>query len=36
MLIHVNPEHDDDEALLAFARPHFAATEVGVDGLEVA
>jgi ribonuclease BN (tRNA processing enzyme) len=35
ILIHVNPELDDDEALLAFARPHFAATEVGVDGRSV-
>ena len=35
VLIHVNPEHDDEDALLAFARPHFAATDVGFDGQEI-
>lgn len=35
VLIHVNPRDDDEEALLSHARPHFAAAEVGVDGLEL-
>lgn len=35
VLIHVHPDLEDDEALLSFARPHFAETVVGVDGLEV-
>jgi ribonuclease BN (tRNA processing enzyme) len=35
VLIHVNPELDDDEALLAFARPRFAASEVATDRLTV-
>jgi ribonuclease Z len=35
VLIHVNPEHDDDEALLTAARARFSATDVGVDGFEV-
>jgi ribonuclease BN (tRNA processing enzyme) len=35
VLVHVDPEHDDDDALLEFARPHFAATEVAADGMEV-
>jgi len=35
VLIHVNPDGDDDEALLSFARPHFEATVVGTDGLEL-
>jgi ribonuclease BN (tRNA processing enzyme) len=34
LLIHINPELADDDALLAFARNRFAAAEVGVDGLE--
>jgi ribonuclease BN (tRNA processing enzyme) len=33
VLIHVNPEHDDEDALLAHARPIFPATEVARDGL---
>jgi ribonuclease BN (tRNA processing enzyme) len=32
VLIHVNPMSDDEAELLRFARPHFAATEVGRDG----
>ena len=32
VLVHVNPELDDEEALLEHARPHFAATDVGRDG----
>jgi ribonuclease Z len=35
VLIHVNPELGDDEELVGFARPHFEATVVGVDGLEL-
>ena len=35
VLIHVNPDGGDDEALLSFARPHFEATVVGTDGLEL-
>jgi ribonuclease BN (tRNA processing enzyme) len=35
VLIHVNPQHDDDDALLAAARLHFRATDVAVDGMEV-
>jgi len=35
VLIHVNPDGGDDEELLAFARPHFEATVVGTDGLEL-
>ena len=35
VLIHIHPDQRDDEALLSFARPHFAETVVGVDGLEV-
>ncbi len=35
VLIHVNPELDDEEALLRYAREHFAATEVGRDGAVV-
>ena len=35
VLIHVNPDLGDDEALLSFARPHFEATVVGADGLEL-
>jgi hypothetical protein len=31
--MHVNPERDDEDALLAYARPAFAATEVARDGL---
>ena len=33
VLMHVNPEGGDDEDLVAFARGHFAASEVGRDGL---
>jgi ribonuclease BN (tRNA processing enzyme) len=33
VLMHVNPERDDEDALLAYARPAFAATEVARDGL---
>jgi ribonuclease BN (tRNA processing enzyme) len=32
VLIHVNPEADDEEALVAAARPRFTATEVARDG----
>jgi ribonuclease BN (tRNA processing enzyme) len=32
VLVHLHPEQDDEE-LLRFARPHFAATEAGRDGL---
>jgi len=35
VLIHVNPAGGDDRALLAFATPHFDATVVGTDGLEL-
>jgi ribonuclease BN (tRNA processing enzyme) len=35
VLVHVNPELRDEDELLRFARPHFAATEVGRDGLEL-
>ena len=35
VLVHVNPLAGDDETLLAHARPHFEATDVGVDGLEL-
>jgi ribonuclease BN (tRNA processing enzyme) len=35
VLIHLNPLDADDDALLAFARSNFAATEVGRDGLEL-
>jgi ribonuclease BN (tRNA processing enzyme) len=35
VLVHVHPQLEDDGALLAFARPHFAETVVGVDGLEI-
>jgi ribonuclease Z len=35
VLIHIHPDLHDDEALLSFARTHFAETVVGVDGLEV-
>jgi ribonuclease BN (tRNA processing enzyme) len=35
LLIHVNPLADDEEALLAHARPAFAATEVAHDGLTI-
>ena len=35
VLIHVNPERDDEDALLAYARPAFDATEVARDGLVV-
>jgi ribonuclease BN (tRNA processing enzyme) len=31
LLIHVNPERDDDEALVASARRYFAASEVATD-----
>ena len=34
VLMHVNPELADDAELLRHARPHFAATEVGRDGLQ--
>jgi ribonuclease BN (tRNA processing enzyme) len=36
VLIHINPELDDDERLLAPARARFAATEVGRDGWSLA
>jgi ribonuclease BN (tRNA processing enzyme) len=36
VLVHVNPEQPDEEALLRFARGHFAATEVARDGLVIA
>jgi ribonuclease BN (tRNA processing enzyme) len=32
LLLHVNPELDDEEPLLRYARPAFAATELGRDG----
>ena len=32
VLIHVDPELEDDEVLLQHARAHFASTEVGCDG----
>jgi ribonuclease BN (tRNA processing enzyme) len=35
VLIHVNPLDDDEAELLRFARPHFAATEVGRDGVSI-
>jgi ribonuclease Z len=35
VLIHVNPEHDDEDSLLAFAHPCFPATAVGFDGMEL-
>jgi ribonuclease BN (tRNA processing enzyme) len=35
VLIHVNPLHDDEAELLRFARLHFAATEVGRDGVSL-
>jgi ribonuclease BN (tRNA processing enzyme) len=35
VLIHVNPERDDEDALLGYARPAFGATEVARDGLVV-
>jgi ribonuclease BN (tRNA processing enzyme) len=35
VLIHIDPEHDDDDALLDSARPHFASTEVAVDRMEI-
>ena len=35
VLIHVNPLEADEDVLLGFARKHFAATEVGRDGLEL-
>ncbi len=35
LLIHVNPEHDDEGPLLSHARPAFGATEVARDGLAV-
>jgi ribonuclease BN (tRNA processing enzyme) len=35
VLVHVNPELRDEEELLRFARPHFPATVVGRDGLEL-
>lgn len=36
ILIHLHPKLVDESALLALARPHFAATEVGRDGLVIA
>lgn len=36
ILIHLHPKLADDSELLELARPHFAATEVGRDGLEIA
>jgi ribonuclease BN (tRNA processing enzyme) len=36
LLVHVNPDSDEDEALLKFARPHFRAAEVASDGLVLA
>ena len=36
VLVHVHPRLRDDEELLAFARPSFAAVEAGRDGLELA
>jgi ribonuclease BN (tRNA processing enzyme) len=36
LLIHINPRPDDDDGLLEFALPYFAATEVARDGLVVA
>jgi ribonuclease BN (tRNA processing enzyme) len=35
VLVHVNPVTGDEAALLAGARPHFAETVVGTDGLEL-
>jgi ribonuclease BN (tRNA processing enzyme) len=35
LLIHVNPERDDEDALLGYARAAFEATEVARDGLVV-
>jgi ribonuclease BN (tRNA processing enzyme) len=35
VLIHVNPGQAPDEDLAAFARPHFARTDVGSDGFEL-
>ena len=35
VLIHVNPALDDEERMLAYARPAFAATEVARDGIAV-
>jgi ribonuclease BN (tRNA processing enzyme) len=35
VLVHINPEGCDDDELAASARAHFAASEVGLDGLVV-
>jgi ribonuclease BN (tRNA processing enzyme) len=35
VLIHLNPLEAREDDLLAYARPHFPATEVGRDGLEL-
>jgi ribonuclease BN (tRNA processing enzyme) len=36
VLIHLHPLLRDESELLGFARAHFAATEVGRDGLVIA
>lgn len=36
VLIHLHPNLEEESALLALARPHFPATEVGRDGLAIA
>ena len=36
VLVHLHPRLRDDEQLLAFARPSFAAAEAGRDGLDLA